>query len=364
MVIEHPLLNVCWSDVCRLFSQGFPPEVVSLGKDGETILPMFGQVCCSVSRSTVEGPTYLVGIKVRDGFGKIEFLIYLVSDLAHGVLQTTGQNHLGRYQEAFSLLEDNLIEELCQGEVLHEDDLVHTVNHTIGDLYILVSAVDGTIVVHIETVGCVSESNAQLAVVHVCQRKLSIVCHGELRGEDVILVCSIYDAVVYDDLLDGVAYTIGRECIPGRFGDDAFLCQVLQIGMYGIVGGSKTGIVSACCKQLFQSGIGYGACFYLAQQLCILAILRESTQITVYGVVLEYIACRCVDVLFACRQDGNHGQNEQMSYFHIDVFFDISFFLWLLHPLYVNHHHSVQKYELFAIPMVCCRENFPNVPFL
>ena len=140
---------------------------------------MLGQVSGLVARCSVEGPTDLGGIEVGDGTCQIQVLIHLVPYLAHGVLQAACQDDLGCHHEAFLLLDEDIAQELGHGKVLHVDDLVHGMYHTIGYLDVLVALIHCAVIVDIEAVGRISVSYGELAVVHIGERQLGIVRFGE-----------------------------------------------------------------------------------------------------------------------------------------------------------------------------------------
>ena len=170
--------------------------------------------------------------------------------------------------------------------------------HAVEQQDVSVLMVDGVEAVDEDVVGLVCVIDRELAVVHVGAYHLEPALGGEVPGvEGIVVVAAVDDAVVDDDAFDAVQLGAVGEGVPGGVVDNALGNECVQIGLDGLVGGRKDGVVASGREELAQVGSRNAADGLLAQQAVVFAILLKLLQVAGHGIVGKDIAGGGVDLL-------------------------------------------------------------------
>ena len=213
-VVEHPLLHIIGRDVARLLADGFPPEVVLLGKEREAIQAVLGCKGHLIACGAMEHPSVLRGIIVGYLTGLVEVFIAFIAQLAQRIQQSAGSHHLGSHKKAFAFLVDDAFDEDRHIEILGSNHLLHAMDDAVDGGDVSVPHAHGAVEIEIDGVGIIAIAAGELAVVEVGERKLAVVFLGEVPGRVGGDVSSIDDAAIHHHAAHRIEFVLVGEGIP------------------------------------------------------------------------------------------------------------------------------------------------------
>ena len=191
--------------------------------------------------------------RMREHFCLVQTLIYLVLYFVKGIHQAASRYQLSHHSIASFIRIYHILQQRGHRISTGSYDLMHTMDNAVDRQNVAIKTVYHT-VVNENAIRILRLQNNQFSVIHVRNLDFCRRANGGYRESTClkksVIIATINNTVVDNNLTDRVQLNTISKCIPRRFGNKILLYQRIQIKLDSVICRRENSVVTTCRQQL------------------------------------------------------------------------------------------------------------------